>query len=65
MTRIERIMEIPKFQEGESLAKWQARLADEFNLDYQTQELLSVVSETAYVHGVNTILDTLKKEGRL
>lgn len=58
-------MEIPKFQDGESLAKWQARLADEFNLDYQTQELLSVVSETAYVHGVNTILDTLKKEGKL
>ena len=58
-------MKIPKIKEDESLAMWRERLAREFNLDYQMQELIREVSITSYIHGTNTIIDTLKKEGRL
>ena len=54
-----------KKQKGESLAMWRERLAQEFNLDHKMQELLREVSITSYIHGTNTIIDTLKKEGRL
>lgn len=56
-------MKIPKIKEDESLAMWQARLANEFNLDYKMQELIREVSVTSYIYGTNMILDTLKKEG--
>lgn len=58
-------MKIPKIKEDESLAMWEERLAEEFNLDTKMQELIREVSITAYIHGTNMILDTLKKEGRL
>lgn len=58
-------MKIPKIKEDESLAMWEARLAEEFNLDPKMQELIREVSVTAYIHGTDMILDTLKKEGRL
>ncbi len=58
-------MKIPKIKEDESLAMWRERLAQEFNLDYKMQELIREVSITSYIHGTNTIIDTLKKEGRL
>lgn len=58
-------MKIPKIKEDESLAMWEARLAEEFNLDAKMQELIREVSVTAYIHGTDMILDTLKKEGKL
>ena len=58
-------MTIPKIKEDESLAMWQARLAQEFNLDPKMQEILREVSVTSYIHGTNMIIETLKKEGKL
>ena len=58
-------MEIPKQKDDESLAMWRERLARELNLDEKTQELIREVSITSYIVGTNTIIDTLKKEGRL
>ena len=58
-------MKIPKIKEDESLAMWEARLAEEFNLDPKMQELIREVSVTAYIHGTNAILETLKKEGKI
>lgn len=58
-------MKIPKIKEDESLAMWRERLARELNLDEKTQELIREVSITSYIVGTNTIIDTLKKEGRL
>ena len=58
-------MKIPKIKEDESLAMWRERLERELNLDYKMQELIREVSITSYIHGTNTIIDTLKKEGRL
>ena len=58
-------MEIPKIKEDESLAMWRERLAREFNLDYKMQELIREVSITSYIHGTNTTLEILKREGRL
>ena len=58
-------MNIPKIKEDESLAMWQARLAQEFNLDARMQEIIREVSVTSYIHGTNMIIDTLKKEGKL
>lgn len=58
-------MKIPKIKEDESLAMWRERLAREFNLDYKMQELIREVSITSYIHGTNTTLEILKKEGRL
>ena len=58
-------MEIPKKKDDESLAMWRERLARELNLDEKTQELIREVSITSYIVGTNTIIDVLKKEGRL
>ena len=58
-------MKVPPIKEDESLAMWQARLAQEFNLDHKMQEILREVSMTSYIRGTNVIIDTLKKEGRL
>ena len=58
-------MKVPPIKEEESLAMWRERLAREFNLDYKMQELIREVSITSYIVGTNTIIDTLKKEGRL
>ena len=58
-------MKIPKIKEDESLASWRERLAQEFNLDPKMQELLREVSVTSYIHGTNTTLEILKKEGRV
>ena len=58
-------MKIPKKKDDESLAMWRERLARELNLDYMMQELIREVSITSYIVGTNTIIDTLKKEGRL
>jgi hypothetical protein len=58
-------MEIPKKKDDESLAMWRERLARELNLDEKTQELIREVSITSYIVGTNTIIDTLKKEGRI
>ena len=58
-------MKVPPIKEEESLAMWRERLAREFNLDLKMQEILREVSITSYIHGTNTIIDTLKKEGRL
>ena len=44
---------------------WEARLAEEFNLDPKMQELIREVSMTSYIRGTNVIIYTLKKEGRL
>ena len=58
-------MKVPPIKEDESLAMWRERLARELNLDYKMQELIREVSITSYIVGTNTIIDTLKKEGRL
>ena len=58
-------MKIPKIKEDESLAMWRERLARELNLDYKMQELIREVSITSYIHGKNTTLEILKKEGRV
>ena len=58
-------MKIPKIKEDESLAMWRERLARELNLNYQMQELIREVSITSYIHGTNTTLEILKKEGKL
>ena len=58
-------MKVPPIKEDESLAMWRERLAREFNLDLKMQEILREVSITSYIHGTNTIIDTLKKEGKL
>jgi hypothetical protein len=58
-------MKIPKIKKDESLAAWRERLAQEFNLDPKMQELLREVSMTSYIHGTNTTLEILKKEGKL
>ena len=58
-------MKVPPIKEDESLAMWRERLAREFNLDLKMQEILREVSITSYIHGRNTIIDTLKKEGKL
>ena len=58
-------MKVPPIKEEESLAMWRERLAREFNLDYKMQELIREVSITSYIHGTNTTLEILKKEGRL
>lgn len=58
-------MTIPKKKDDESLAMWRERLARELNLDHKMQELIREVSITSYIVGTNTIIDTLKKEGRL
>jgi hypothetical protein len=58
-------MKVPKIKEDESLAMWRERLAQEFNLDKKTQELLREVSITSYIHGTNVIIETLKKENKL
>ena len=58
-------MKIPKIKEDESLAMWRERLSQEFNLDHKMQELIREVSITSYIHGTNTTLEILKKEGRV
>lgn len=57
-------MNIPKIKEDESLAMWRERLARELNLDEKIQELIREVSITSYIHGTNTTLEILKKEGK-
>ena len=58
-------MKIPKIKKDESLAAWRERLAQEFNLDDRMQEIIREVSVTSYIHGTNTTLEILKKEGRI
>jgi hypothetical protein len=58
-------MKVPPIKEDESLAMWRERLAKEFNLDHKMQEILREVSVTSYIHGTNTTLEILKKEGKL
>ena len=58
-------MKIPKIKEDESLAMWRERLAREFNLDHNMQELIREVSITSYIQGTNTTIEILKKEGKL
>ena len=58
-------MKIPKIKEDESLAMWRERLAQEFNLDYKMKELIREVSITSYIYGTNTMIEILKKEGKL
>jgi hypothetical protein len=58
-------MKVPPIKEDESLAMWRERLARELNLDYKMQELIREVSITSYIHGTNTTLEILKKEGRV
>ena len=58
-------MKIPKIKDDESLAMWRERLAHEYNLDHKMQELIREVSITSYIHGTNTTLEILKKEGKL
>jgi hypothetical protein len=65
MTRIERIMKIPKIKKDESLAAWRDRLSQEFNLDDRMQEIIRDVSVTSYIHGTNVTLEILKQEGKL
>ena len=58
-------MKVPPIKEDESLAMWRERLARELNLDYNMQELIREVSITSYIHGTNTTLEILKKEGKI
>ena len=58
-------MKIPKIKEDESLAMWRERLARELNLDYKMKELIREVSITSYIYGTNTMIEILKKEGKL
>lgn len=58
-------MKVPKIKEGESLAMWRERLAQEFNLDDRMQEIIREVSVTSYIRGTNVTLEILKQEGRI
>ena len=58
-------MKIPKIKKDESLAAWRERLVQELNLDDRMQEIIREVSVTSYIHGTNTTLEILKKEGKL
>ena len=58
-------MKIPNIKEDETLAAWRERLAQELNLDQKMQEIIRKVSMTAYIRGTNTVLSTLKEEGKI
>ena len=58
-------MKIPKIKKDESLAAWRERLAQELNLDYKMQEIIRVVSVTAYIRGTDTAIGILKEEGKI
>lgn len=58
-------MKVPKIKEGESLAMWRERLAQELNLDDRMQEIIREVSVTSYIRGTNVTLEILKLEGRI
>lgn len=58
-------MKIPEIKDDESLAMWQARLAQEFNLDDRMKEIVREVSVTSYIRGTDVMLDALKKKGRV
>lgn len=60
-----KLMEIPKIREEETLTAWRDRIAEQFQLSQQMQEILREVSVESYIHGTNVVLDTLKKEGRI
>ena len=58
-------MKVSPIKKDESLAMWRERLAREFNLSEQMEEILREVSVTSYIHGTNDIIKTLKEEGRI
>lgn len=58
-------MEIPKIREEETLTAWRDRIAEQFQLSQQVQEILREVSVMSYIHGTNDVIDTLKKERRI
>jgi hypothetical protein len=58
-------MEIPKIREEETLTAWRDRIAEQFQLSQQVQEILREVSVESYIHGTNDVIDTLKEEGRI
>ena len=58
-------MDIPKIREEETLTAWRDRIAEQFQLSQQVQEILREVSVESYIHGTNVVIDTLKKEGRI
>lgn len=58
-------MNIPKIRDEETLTAWRDRIAEQFQLSQQVQEILREVSVESYIYGTNVVLDTLKKEGRI
>jgi len=58
-------MKIPKIKEDETLAAWRERMAQEFNLDPEMQELIREVSVTSYIRGTDVTIGMLKKEGKI
>lgn len=58
-------MNIPKIREEETLTAWRDRIAEQFQLSEQVQEILREVSVESYIYGTNVVIDTLKKEGRI
>jgi len=60
-----KLMNIPKIREEETLTAWRDRIAEQFQLSEQVQEILREVSVESYIYGTNVVIDTLKKEGRI
>ena len=58
-------MDIPEIKEWESPTGWCRRLAQLYGMNDTQAAVLEEVRRRAYIQGVNTIIDTLKKEGRL
>ena len=58
-------MDIPKIRDEETLTAWRDRIAEQFQLSEQVQEILREVSVESYIYGTNVVIDTLKKEGRI
>ena len=57
-------MDIPEIKEWESPTGWCRRLAQLYGMNDTQTAVLEEVRRRAYIHGVNTIIETLKKEGR-
>jgi len=57
-------MDIPEIKEWESPTGWCRRLAQLYGMNDTQTAVLEEVRRRAYIQGVNTIIDTLKKEGR-
>lgn len=57
-------MKEPTINKDESLAMWRARLAREFNLSEQVQEIVRAVSVESYIRGTNDMMDVINERDK-